>query len=101
MNYPKSNYLLNGVPVFHALTQFNYLGLRIRHEKDVGDRVKELRRYAPKEPPGFINAFLVNWHFQPKDIEKMLKDAGPKFIPVRADAMADLYLGFKSESGVD
>ncbi len=92
MTYDKANYLIDSIPVFHALTNW---GPTEREEainyivNQVSETVKD------RKPPCFVNVFIWNWGYDLgmlQEIKQRLEDKG--FVFVRPDELADLYLKY-------
>ena len=59
-------------------------------EGDIAARIEEIRRLTDGIRPAFINAFTVNWCFDPDDVVKVMEGLGPDFIAVRPDQLTEL-----------
>ena len=96
MTYEKANYLLDGVPVFHALTDGTFGTSRTRPLAEVNQG--KAQRLADQiasidvgEPPAFIHAWVNGWDFGPTTL-KMATDLLPDgYEVVRPDELAVLY----------
>ena len=98
--YYRANYLLDGVPVFHAVT--NGVGGEGRQET-ISDSyarrakilVKQIMAVKADERPAFIHAWTIGWDYCPT-ILKMVVDQLPKdYEIVRPDELAALFKKYK------
>ena len=92
MTYPMSHYLLQAgdrqVPVIHAMTEHFWPSKG--KEGDIAARIEEIRRLTDGIRPAFINAFTVNWCFDPDDVVKIMEGLGTGFVAVRPDQLTEL-----------
>lgn len=94
MTYEKANYRIDGVPVFHALTNWKEGASREEAIDFIVDQV--LNTVKGHKPPCFVNIFIWNWGYDMGmlvDIKKKLEEKG--FVFVRPDELANLYLSLK------
>jgi hypothetical protein len=95
MTYEKANYLIDGVPVFHSLTNWGPTG----REEAINFIVNQvLQTVEGRESPCFVNVFIWNWGYDLgmlKEIKERLESKN--FVFVRPDELADLYLQYKRE----
>jgi hypothetical protein len=98
--YDRANYLLEGVPVFHALTygiagegrQETISESYTRRAKILVDQIMAVKT---TERPAFIHAWTIGWDYCPT-ILKMAADQLPKdYVVVRPDEMAALFKKYK------
>ena len=98
MTYEKANYLIDGVPVVHALTNWGPTG----REEAINFIVNQvLQTVEGKESPCFVNVFIWNWGYDLgmlKEIKERLESKN--FVFVRPDELADLYLQYKGNKSV-
>ena len=93
MTYETAAYCLpvadRRIPVLHALTEHFWPS----HGKpgDIAARVEELRRLTAGVRPAFVNAFTVNWCFDPDDIAEVMRQLGPDFVAVRPEQLLALF----------
>jgi len=85
------------VPVFHALT--THFWPSSGKDGDIQARVDELLDLVGNQRPAFVHAFMVNWCFDPDDIEAVLAKLGDAFVPVRADELVHLYQKHRNSVG--
>ena len=96
MTYEKANYLLDGVPVFHALTEGTFGTSRSRPLAEVNrEKARKLADQIASidvgERPAFIHAWVNGWDFGPTTL-KMAADMLPgDYAVVRPDELAALY----------
>lgn len=98
----KADYLLDGVPVFHALTEGTFGTSR---EKPISEvNATKAKAYAQQiaslkitRRPAFIQAWNVGWDFGPTTL-KMTADLLPKdYVVVRPDELAALHRKYNSD----
>jgi hypothetical protein len=98
-----ADYTLNGVPVFHSLTDGTaYTGRQKpigvenpRKAKILADEIKSIKI---TERPGFIHAWTMCWDYGPTNL-KMAADLLPsEYVIVRPDELAALYKKYKGNS---
>jgi len=51
----------------------------------------DVRRFAPKTRPAFLNAFVQCYPASPTVIKQVLDDLGPEYVPVLPEHLAELY----------
>ena len=99
----KADYMLDGVPVLHSLTEKAGGTSRERGVKDMNQRkainlaneIKEVK--LPPGRPGFMHAWTMGWDFGPTTI-KMAADLLPEeYVVVRPDELAALYKKYKGD----
>lgn len=100
MTVEKADYLLDGVPVFHALTEGTTGTSR---EKPIGEQnprkskalAEEILSIKVAERPAFLHIWTVGWDFGPTTL-KMAADLLPAdYVVVRPDELATLYKKYK------
>ncbi|MDO8587506.1 MAG: GxGYxYP family putative glycoside hydrolase [Armatimonadota bacterium] len=100
MTYEKANYMLDGVPVFHALTNGVPGGGReVSIANEYGRRSKTLANWIKDvkvtERPGFIHAWTIGWDLGPTTL-KMSADMLPsEYVVVRPDEFVALFKKYK------
>ncbi|MGC9003829.1 MAG: GxGYxYP domain-containing protein, partial [bacterium] len=86
MTYEKANYLIDGVPVFHALTNWGPTG----REEAINFIVNQVEQTVEgRKTPCFVNVFILNWNYDLgmlKEIKERLERKN--FIFVRPDELA-------------
>ena len=96
MTYEKANYLLDGVPVFHALTEGTpgtsrerpISELNPRKAKAVADEIKSI---VVTGRPGFIHAWTGGWDMGPTTLKMTADLLPPEYVVVRPDELAALF----------
>ncbi|MBC7327625.1 hypothetical protein H5T87_05880 [bacterium] len=96
MTYDKADYIIDGVPVFHALTNWGPTG----REEAISYIVNQvLETVGNRKPPCFVNVFIWNWGYDMgmlKEIKERLEEKN--FLFVRPDELANLYLRYRGLS---
>ncbi len=85
VDYNKANYLLNGIPVFHA----------VNRGRDPEKLLGEIIESTPKKAPAFMYVFLHNWSFTSDDIANVMNQLPEKYKLVRPEQLTDLYLQYR------
>lgn len=98
----KANYILDGVPVFHAMTEGTCGTSRT---KPIGEENARKAKYLADEisgikvteRPAFIHAWTVGWDFGPTTL-KMAADLLPAdYVVVRPDELASLFKKYRAD----
>ena len=93
----KADYLLDGVPVFHALTEGTVgtsrsrpIGLENqRKARGLADELIAIK--VPEGRPAFVHAFIMGWDFGPTTLKMAADLLPPNYVIVRPDEIAVLY----------
>lgn len=96
MTIEKANYTLNGVPVFHALTEGTFGTSRERplaqvnayKAKALADEINNIKTNGR---PAFIHAWVNGWDFGPTVLKMATDQLPPDYVVVRPDELAALY----------
>ncbi|MDO8587503.1 MAG: GxGYxYP family putative glycoside hydrolase [Armatimonadota bacterium] len=100
MTYDKASYSLDGVPVFHTVTN----GISgTERSRPIGEenkrKAKEMAKWLTsldiKEPPGFAHAFAIGWDFGPTNLKMAADLLPPEYVIVRPDELAALFKRYK------
>ena len=83
VTYEKANFMVNDVPVFHALTMG---GLDAKKMAD------EVREQTPSDVrPAFMHIFAVNWVHNPATLAELASELGPEYVVVGPETLGELY----------
>lgn len=74
--------LPEGMPVFRAVTTWRNFGAGF---------MGEIREQVGSKRPAFVNGFVHCWTFQPADVERLVREAGPDIVFVTPTQLATLY----------
>ena len=75
--------------MFRALTSFDPA---LGEAQSMKLMLDDIRKYTPKDRPGFMHVFVQCYPWSPTRLRAMLDQLGPEYVPVRADHLAELYL---------
>lgn len=100
MTPEKANYMLDGVPVFHALTEGTFGTGRSHPIGEENPRkakayAEEIKAIKITGRPGFIHAWNVGWDFGPTTLKMTADLLPPEYVVVRPDELAALYKKYK------
>jgi len=102
-NYERANYLLEGVPVFHALN-YGIAGearqepISVSYERRARMLLDEITAIKTTERPAFMHIWTIGWDYCPT-ILKMTADQLPdEYVVVRPDELAQLYKKYQGNS---
>lgn len=103
ISYEKANYMLDGVPVFHALTNGS---VGTSREAPVSqENPRKAKAYAEEiaaikvgERPAFIHAWHGGWDFGPTTLKITADLLPPDYVVVRPDELAALYRKYRGGS---
>lgn len=70
------------MPVFRAVTTWRNFGSGF---------MGEIREQVGSQRPAFVNGFVHCWTFQPSDVERIVREAGPDIVFVTPTQLATLY----------
>ncbi len=103
MSYEKANYVLDGVPVFHALTEGTFGTSRERPLSEVNQAkakafAKEITSIKVTERPAFIHAWNVGWDFGPTTLKMTADLLPPDYVVVRPDELAALFMKYRHDN---
>ena len=74
--------LPNGMPVFRAVTTWRNFGTGF---------MGEIREQVGTKRPAFVNGFVHCWTFHAKDVDEIVRNAGPDVVFVTPTQLAALY----------
>jgi hypothetical protein len=77
------------MPVFRAVTTWRNFGTGF---------MGEIREQAGATRPAFLNGFVHCWTFDPKEVEKIVRDAGSEIVFVTPTQLAALYREARAKS---
>ena len=105
MTPEKAAYMLDGVPVFHALTEGTTGTLRTRPLGEVNARkakslADEIKALKITERPAFLHVWTTGWDFGPTTLKLPADQLPADYVVVRPDELAALfkkYRGSKAE----
>lgn len=96
MNYPKANCLVDGVPVFYALTEGTFGTSRERtisseYARKSKALAEQIQAISVADRPAFMHIWTVGWDFGPTTLKMTADLLPPHYEVVRPDELASLY----------
>jgi len=83
MSYDKSNFMVNGVPVFHSITTGS----------DAKKLASEIEEQTPSGiRPAFMNIFAVNWRNSPETLAETVSALSPEYVVVGPETLGRLRI---------
>jgi hypothetical protein len=101
----KANYLLDGVPVFHALTEGTFGTSRNRTVSSENERkakalAEQVKAIEIAERPGFIHVWTVGWDFGPTSLRMAADLLPPEYVVVRPDELSALFKKYRPDAEI-
>ena len=98
----KADYMIDGVPVFHAVTNGTTATDRNRalgaeNQRKAKGFADEIKGLNITERPAFIHAWTVGWDFGPTTLKMAADQLPADYVVVRPDELAVLYKKYKGD----
>ncbi|MDO8587504.1 MAG: GxGYxYP family putative glycoside hydrolase [Armatimonadota bacterium] len=99
-NYERANYLMNGVPVFHALNhgiagEGRTEGISDSYARRAKILVNQIKAIKTDERPAFMHIWTIGWDYSPTILRMVVDQLPAEYVVVRPDELAALYKRYK------